>query len=311
MAGKNNINKYIILTALIIFIVGVYFAFGTTTHSPEKDFQQEQASNIISNTQKIKLRVKNSTANLHPETIQVFGKIDQNAITVRSSISSTIKYIKQEGRKLKKGTSVVTFINGVSLPMPFKGTLLNTFAKEGENINSGDKLFIALPSKSHSINIDLDIPIIYTSRIKNGMEVQIDFQSKSYKGEIIFMSKSINEAVGIVKATATMPYKSLPHNTTVKTKIVLQQHLSHYIPKTALILQSNHPSVKIITNNVVEEKAISIIDENTNGFYITGLNDKEIIITRNPAYAKNGNSYEYSDGQESNQESTLDNNNGE
>ncbi len=291
MVGK---NKYALATLFVIICGAVYFTIGTKTHDAEKEFADFKQQNIAKTGNNITLLVQNSKAELTPKIIQVFGEVDQGAVLVTSPLSSTIQSVQNEGIKLNKGSSVVKFVNGVTIPMPFNGTVLNTFIKDGENINAGRDLFIALPSVHQKTEVNLDLPIAYVNEITKNMNVKILHNSHEFFGKVDHISRFSSKQSGFVEVVVALKAIETPHNAIVKALIEISNHYTHFVPKTALILKDGQTAVKVLdSKNLVHTKVIEIISENTKGFFISGLEQEERIIIRNPFYATDGKQYNF------------------
>lgn len=294
MAGK----KYLIISGIIITIGAIYFSIGTRKSDPAKDFNTQKQLAIVKTGENITLLVKNSVSQETPKVVELFGEIDQNAITVTASMPSVVKSIKNEGVNLKKGTPVVQFINDVFIPIPFDGKISNTFVKAGQNVSIGDPLFIAIPTSIKTTNINLEMPIAYLPLISKGMKVSISHNEKKFFGNIEYISQYSKQESGWTKVVVSTPRNEIAHNAVVKVNIELSTHFTHFVPKTAIFLQSNGVNgqtfVKVINEqNLVESRQVEVIQETQEGFYIGGLEDSIRIITKNPSYASEGRAYEF------------------
>lgn len=288
MAGK----KYIIFTVVLIILGTVYFIYGTKKYDGKKDFEQTKNSNIVKTNEDLTFLIKKSKAQKHSKTIEMFGNVDQDATTVYAPMPSVVQSVVKEGTVLTKNSSVLTFVNGVSKPMPFNGIVLDMFVKKGDDIKAGDKLFIAIPSDKRDTKINIDVPIAYASHVFENEPVIIIYNDEKYSGKISYVGMSSNN--GIIKAVAKADSSSIPHNAVVKVNVEVANYETHFVPKTAVIIFENKTSIKVIKDdNSVQEKIVEIIDENQDGFYISNLNDEERIILRNPYYATNGKKYNY------------------
>lgn len=285
--------RYFILTTLVVVSFVIHFIVGTNKYDAKQDFQNLQASNIVKTAENITLLAKVSTAKQHPKFIEIFGIIDQNTITVTASMPSIVKSIVKEGTVLKKGETAVHFINGVIKPIPFDGTVLDTFVKSGDDVKSGDKLFIAVPSKTENTKVGLEVPLSYVKSIKVGVPVNIIHLNHTFHGNIIYVGKSSME--GIVKALVSMPFAPIPHNAVVRVQVQESLHQAHFVPKTAVMLGNQKTTVVkvILEDGTIQEKPVEVIHEDDDNFYITGLNKNTTIITVNPHYAINGKTYNY------------------
>lgn len=287
-------KKNIVLTLAIFAVFALYFTVKTLNYDADADFQRLKSLQKALTSQKMAFMVRNSTAQNKAKRVSLFGKIDHNAITLTSSISSVVKSVAKEGVQLKKGDSVISFINGVSRPMPFNGMLLDTFIKKGDDVKIGDKLFIAIPKKIKNMSVNLEVPVSYSGQIKHGSPAIIQYKNKEIKGNIIYISNSSEDNLGVLKAVASTPFQPIPHNTVVKVFIETSQHKVHFVPKTALIIKENKVLVKIVKEDgTVDEAEVEIIEENSQGFFIDGLENKAKIIIRTPFYTKKGKKYQY------------------
>ncbi len=289
MAGK----KYLIISGIIITVGAIYFSIGTKKSDPAKDFNTQKQLSVVKTGENITLLVKNSVSQETPKVVELFGEIDQSAITVTASMSSVVKSIKNEGVNIKKGTPVVQFINDVFIPIPFDGKISNTSVKAGQNVSIGDPLFIAIPTGNKTTNINLEMPIAYLPSISKGMKVGISHNEKTFFGNIEYISQYSKQESGWAKVVVSMPRNEIAHNAVAKVSIELSTHFAHFIPKTAIFLQNAETFVKIINDeNLVESKKVDVIQETQEGFYIAGLEDSIRIITKNPSYASDGKTYE-------------------
>ena len=290
MAGK----KYLIISGIIIAVGAIYFTIGTKKSNPQEDFKTQKQLSVVKTGENIVLLVKDSTSQETPKIIELFGEIDQNAITVTASMPSIVKSIKNEGVNLKKGSPVVKFINDVFIPIPFDGKISNTFVKSGQNVNMGEALFIAIPTNSKSTSVNLEMPIAYLPSISKGMKVSVSYNEKTFIGNIEYISQYSKQESGWTKVVVSMPRNEIAHNAVVKVSIELSTHFAHFIPKTAIFLQNAETFVKTLNDgNAVESRKIEVIQETQDGFYIAGLEDSIRIITKNPSYASDGKTYEF------------------
>ncbi len=290
MAGK----KYLIISCVIVAIGAIYFTFGTKNHDPKKDFEAQKKSSSVKTGENITLLVQNSTSTETPKVVEIFGEVDQNAITVTAAMPSVVKLIKNEGVKLKQGTPVVQFINDVFIPIPFDGKISNTFVKSGENVTVGQALFIAIPTSAKSTKVIIEMPIAYLPSIEQGMNVKVSHNERIFSGKIEYISQYSTQESGWTKVVVEMPRTEIAHNTIVKVFIELSTHYAHFVPKTAVFLQNSETFVKILNiNNLVEGIKVEIIQETADGFYISGLEDSVRIIIKNPSYASEGKQYKF------------------
>ena len=217
MAGK----KYLIISGIIIAVGTIYFTIGTKKSNPAKDFNTQKQLSVVKTGENITLLVKNSVSQETPKVVELFGEIDQNAITVTASMPSVVKSIKNEGVNLKKGTPVVQFINDVFIPIPFDGKISNTFLKSGQNVNVGEALFIAIPTGNKSTNVNLEMPIAYLPSISKGMKVGISHNEKTFIGNIEYISQYSKQESGWTKVVVSTPRNEIAHNAIVKVNICL------------------------------------------------------------------------------------------
>ncbi len=290
MAGK----KYLIISGVIVAIGAIYFSIGTKNYDAQKDFEAQKQSAVIKTGEKITLLVKNSTSQEMPKVVELFGEIDQHAITVTASMPSIVKSIRNEGDRLQKNQPVVRFINDVTTPIPFDGKISNTFVKSGQNVNIGDPLFIAIPISAKTTDVNIEMPIAYIPSISKGMNVQVSHENETFLGTIQYISQYSKQESGWAKVTVSTPRNSLAHNTVVKVNIELSTHFTHFVPKTAIFLKDGKTFVKILSDqNLVESTSVEVIQETQDGFFIAGLPDSSRIITNNPSYANDGKTYEF------------------
>lgn len=289
MAAK----KYIIVSSAIILLGATYFFIGTKNHNPKQEFANKKQNSLIKTGDNLSLILKNSVSQETPKVVEIFGEIDQNAITVTASMPSVVKSIQSEGSNLKKNQPVVRFINDLTVPMPFNGKIANTFVKNGETISTGQQLFVAIPTSKFS-KINIEMPIAYISSLEKGMSVEIEYNSNKYTGRILHISPYSKQESGWTKVVVEMPYANIPHNAIAKVVIELSRHFAHFIPKTAIFLQDGLTFVKILNDsNKVTSSKVEIIQETQDGFYVAGLEDSARIVVKNPAYAINDMEYQF------------------
>jgi biotin carboxyl carrier protein len=290
VAGK----KYLIISGIIVSIGAIYFSIGTKNHDAQKDFNTQKQASVIKTGEKITLLVKNSASQETPKVVELFGEIDQHAITVTASMPSIVKSIRNEGDRLEKNQPVVRFINDVTTPIPFDGKISNTFVKSGQNVNVGEPLFIAIPTKGNTTDINIEMPIAYIPSISKGMNVQISHNEKTFHGTIQYISQYSQQESGWTKVVVTAPRNELAHNTVVKVNIELSTHFTHFVPKTAIFLKDGKTFVKILNDqSLVESIAAEVIQETQDGFFIAGLPNSARIIIKNPSYASDGKTYQF------------------
>ena len=283
-------GKYIVLFVLCVV---VYFIYGAINNNPKKSFEQLQKGNITKMNNNVVLFVKKSSAELTSEMIEIFGEVDQGAVLVTAPIASTVKSIKKEGVKLNKGVSVIKFINGVTISMPFKGTVTNTFVKNGQNVNLGSDLFVVSPSLLNKTKIKVKLPIIYSDKIRRNMKVKVLYNSMEVLGVVNYVSTFSEKESGFVQAVVNTKRVDIPHNAIVRVMIEVSQRYAHFVPKMALMLKDNVVNVKVIDENgIVKVKSVEIIAENTDGVFVANLNRQETIVVKNPFYAVEGEKYQ-------------------
>lgn len=286
-------KKYTIII-LFALLVALYFVFGTAKYNPEKEISNIKQHNIAKTGENLTLVVKDSKVENTQKTIDVFGEVDQNAILVKSSMASTITSVQNEGIYLHKGQPVVNLLNGVTIPMPVDGTLLNIFVNKGENISTGTDLFIAMPTTNQKTKINLELPIAYTNIVKRNMPVSILYENQKYFGNIQYISRYSSQNSGSVQVTVEGKYMNIPHNAVVKCSIMISEHKAHAVPKSAIFLFNEKTSVKIIeSDGLVKTINVDVVSEKEDKFYLGGLPENIKIVIRNPLYAKDGEKYEF------------------
>lgn len=295
-----NQKKNIIISAAIAGVIAVFFFIGTLLHNPQKEFAEEQSSNIAKTGQDIVLEVADVMPEEVAKTIDIFGEVDQEAVIINAAMASTVATVRENGVQLKRGGPVISLINGVSIPMPFDGTVSEVFVERGQNVSMGEKLFVAVPSNSKKTKVKLDLPIANTSLVRQGMPVTVLHNDEKFTGTVSGISTYSNKESGSVKVTVNMEKNTIPHNTVVQVMIEISKHKGYFVPKTAVILDADVSSVKIINpNNLVETIPVEVIKENDEGFYIVSpaLSENAKIISVNPSYAVDGKQYEISSTQ--------------
>lgn len=293
----SNKKKYIIISFIIAGLMAAFFFMGTILHNPGKDFEEKQSGNIAQTGQDITLAVIDVRPEEVMKTIDIFGEIDQEAVVINAAMASTVATMRENGVKLKRGAAVINLINGVSVPMPFDGTVSEIFIERGQNVNIGEKLFVAVPSSSKKTKIKLDLPIASTTLVRQGMDVIILHNNEKFTGVVSSVGVYSDKESGSVNVTAIMEKNMIPHNTVVQVMIEIAKYTGYFVPKTAVILVEGIPSVKVVdANNIVETIAVETIKENDEGFYIISsvLSGNAKIVSINPSYAATGKKYNVS-----------------
>lgn len=137
------------------------------------------------------------------------------------------------------------------------------------------------------------IPETAISNIDVAKKAKVIFRDNQIlEGEITFLSKVADPSTRTYRtevSLANADYKIFSGET-VRMEVLLEEYNAHLIPKSALSLTSSgEMQAKIVDedNKVISNK-IRIIDENRDGFWVTGLPDKAKIITLGHQYAKDG-----------------------
>ena len=86
-------KRYITISIGILLVGAIFFGIGTKRHNPKKEFEEQKQQSIVKTGQSLNVLVVESTSNSVPKVLELFGEIDQGAITITANFSSVIKSI--------------------------------------------------------------------------------------------------------------------------------------------------------------------------------------------------------------------------
>jgi membrane fusion protein, multidrug efflux system len=176
---------------------------------------------------------------------------------------------------------------------PEDGFVDNIYVEEGDFAAVMQSSKFATFLVLNPLQIIAYIPEKNIQEAPSATEANVIFSDKKeVVGQIKFLSKIADAATKTYKVEIELPNEDYKINSgqTVQIKIPLSDIISHHIPRSALNLDMKGDiSVKTVDDaNKVKIVSVELIDEDADGFWVTGLPESTKIITLGHQYVKNG-----------------------
>lgn len=203
--------------------------------------------------------------------------------SVRQSEASLAQARAQTG-------AVQADLNDKQVRAPISGVVGDVPVKLGDYLDTGD--VITTITQNASLEIDLDIPIEYRDRLREGLPVEIVVGPNSEAiatGNISFVSPQVNAATQSVLATATFDnVVGLQDDQRVIARVVWSEQPGVLVPTTAISRLGGQTFVFVAqeetteageTQMVAEQRQVTLGDIQGNSYHITeGIDAGETIV---------------------------------
>ncbi len=293
MTPYNNIIKQLLI------IIGLVFLNSNTLYS-EKLFK---VKSLISSATEINKTVSISS------TSEAYRKIE-----VKSEVTSKIeKILKKKGSFVDKGQIVIKLeefdsykklfendliskneFNKIALMAPFNGIILDGHKIEGELVTPGSSVYEIIDLSRIKIVGYLNENEIKGINIKNKVEVSI--LDKIIEGTIDYISPIADYSTKTFEISVIFDNLdlSIRDGLSAELKIYKEKIKVHKISPSVLSLGDDGDiGIKVLNqDNEVIFKEIVIIEDTSDYMLISGLEDKENIITIGQQYVSSGDKVE-------------------
>jgi multidrug efflux system membrane fusion protein len=181
-----------------------------------------------------------------------------------------------------------------SIRAPFDGYIDTIKVKEGDYISTSIGSIVGQFSSFDKLIATFYVPHCDLDSIQESSDaIIITIGGKKITGRITFIGKVAEQDTRTfpVEVTIDNGEHALRIGETVTAELLRKVNGNmHYIPKSSIVLDADGKiGVKVLDDRKeVMTKNISIEDEDKNGFWISGLNDKECIITVGAAAVTDG-----------------------
>lgn len=180
---------------------------------------------------------------------------------------------------------------------PFDGYIDDIFVEQGSYLSPAGGTVIGKFIDISELKARIHIPHKDRELIVVGAPATITLRDKSFSGTVTFISKiaSSNTKSFLAEVTFKNPDHTVFSGSMVKVNIQsLTDQKMHYIKKSSLSIEvSGNLVIKTLDDNgVVKNYSVSIIDEDLDGLWITGLPEYAKIITVGQAYVIDGEKVE-------------------
>lgn len=177
---------------------------------------------------------------------------------------------------------------------PFNGTITDVFVNDYSIVNPGVKVMRIVQTSNYEIEVS--IPVNQISDIKVGTKGSIYTTSGTLKGEgtVVRISEVLNkntQSVNVyVKAVALDDQKFIDGEYVKVDLNVEGQHKGLRVPTQAI---HNNNSVYVYTkhDSLLHQKPITILNENINGAFVSGLENNEVLVTQEVLHHQDSTKY--------------------
>lgn len=176
---------------------------------------------------------------------------------------------------------------------PFDGFVDKINKKIGDFVSLNSNTELATFVNLNPILAVASIPEVNIANIDEMKKAKVTLRNNQVlDGDITFLSKVADNATKTYRIEVSLSNTDhkIFSGETIRMEIFLDEYKAHIIPKSAISLTiAGEVQVKIVDDsNKVVFKKINIIDENRDGFWVTGLPDVANIITLGHQYANEG-----------------------
>ncbi len=192
-------------------------------------------------------------------------------------------------------------IDNLIIKAPFDGIIDEIKVKLGNylpTIKASFNLVDALIAKFYSdkrVKVNFSVPLMYFNDVKSSKNIEffdVMTDDKLGTSKLHFISNIAENNTKTYHAEAFLDAKELFVNDNQVLKVVVcsNEIPAHKVPQSAILkISKNEIGLKVIdVNKVVKIVPVEIIDEDTNGIWITGLPEEAEIITLGQYEIKEG-----------------------
>lgn len=175
--------------------------------------------------------------------------------------------------------------------IPFDGVIHDTFVELGEYVTSGQRL--AMLVDIDPIIVRGDVSENFVEQLRVGMTGEAEFPSgETQSGTVRFISAAGDAKTRTFKIELAIenPGQRIPAGLSSTLRIPLGQVLAHKVSPGLLSLgPDGKPGLKVVnTGNIVQFKPIKIEKTEADGYWVSGLAEKENLIVVGQGFVKDG-----------------------
>jgi multidrug efflux system membrane fusion protein len=214
----------------------------------------------------------------------------KKGLSSESAYNNALSQLKDAESKHKSAT--ITYQN-TTIKAPFDGIVDTIYVEEGDYVNNIENKSLANYICVDPINVIVNIPEQDIALAKHATEANVILQTNNtIKGKISFLSKVSDATTRSfrMEVEITNPNAEILSGEAVNVTIPVGKYMAHKIPQSALSLDIDGKiSVKTLDKDrIVRVKPIKIIDEASDGMWVSGLNQTEQIIVLGQAFINEG-----------------------
>jgi multidrug efflux system membrane fusion protein len=182
-------------------------------------------------------------------------------------------------------------LDNAVITAPFGGRLNEMTLDEGEFVNDGD--LVAEVLDNDPLSVVVQVPQLALSRIQKGQTARVSFiTGETRLGTVGFIGSNANSQTRTfrVEVTVDNPDSEMPAGLSAQIAIPTGSARGHFISPAILSLGTNGElGIKTVTvDNTVAFSPISIVRAQTDGIWITGLEETAQIITVGQGFVNPG-----------------------
>lgn len=251
------------------------------------------------------------------EAGQAIGRLDDNTVQAQLSqaeatLAQTTDDLKRAETLLKRGigteaqliqaraaqaaadatvTSVEEKLDNTIIRAPFAGRLNEMTLDVGEFTNDGD--VVAEVLDNDPLTVVIQVPQIAMGRLSKGMDAEVAFiTGEKRQGKIHFIGSNADSQTRTfrVEVAVPNPESQMPAGLSARIAIPTGKARGHFISPAILSLApSGELGVKLVdVENKVEWQRVEIVRAQTDGIWVTGLDETAQIITVGQGFVSNG-----------------------
>lgn len=188
-------------------------------------------------------------------------------------------------------TSVQEQLDNTVIRAPFAGRLNDLTLDEGEFVKSGDPVAEVLDNDP--LTVVIQVPQVALSRLQTGQMADVRFiTGETRSGQVRFIGSNADAQTRTfrVEVQVDNPESTMPAGLSARIAIPTGQARGHFISPAILSLGSNGDlGVKTVEEgDIVGFHTVSIVRAQTDGIWVTGLDETAQIITVGQGFVSEG-----------------------
>lgn len=225
---------------------------------------------------------------------QATSDLQKSTSLQRSGITTEDRVLQARAAQASAEASVTAAqeqLENTVVRAPFAGRLNDMTLDEGEFVNSGD--VVAELLDNNPLTLVVQVPQQALSRLEIGQTAQVSFitgETRPGKVEFIGANADSQTRTFRVEITVDNPDSEMPAGLSARVAIPTGSARGHFISPAILSLGTDGElGIKtVVEDNKVKFSPVSIVRAQTDGIWVTGLDEEALIITVGQGFVSEG-----------------------